>query len=410
MKNSWLGHFSGSMPPHVSSPRNRCGAPQQCGAPQFHSRMKLRQAAGLVLAGSAAATGLALLGAYTHARHYVVRHRKIVLGEAHPCTPGTYYNCATAAARAPVREPIPAEPHIPTGSHRVRIVHFSDFHLRAGNKKLLRFIESLADVQPDMLVFTGDLICQNEAIEPLLRALEPYRGCPGFYVYGSNDYYQPRIKNPAAYLFRNSNEAPRARAQLPLSTHMLTDGLDHLGFINLNNSRAQISVQGITIDAVGVDDPHMNRDRYPERTASLNDSLSAHSSATLYIGLTHAPYTRILNCMSSDGCSMIFAGHTHGGQICLPGYRAIVTNCDLPPHYASGLFPWPENPKNPTQLENLAEPGNPKKLGNPQKPGNSENSVEPISWVNISAGLGTAPFFPFRTWCPPEACILDVML
>ena len=55
------------------------------------------------------------------------------------------------------------------------------------------------------------------------------------------------------------------------------------------------------------------------------------------IGVTHAPYRRVIDAMTYDGHDLIMAGHTHGGQVCVPFYGALVTNCDLDTRRAKGL-------------------------------------------------------------------------
>ena len=53
--------------------------------------------------------------------------------------------------------------------------------------------------------------------------------------------------------------------------------------------------------------------------------------------MTHAPYRRVIDAMAYDGHDLIMAGHTHGGQVCVPFYGALVTNCDLDARRAKGL-------------------------------------------------------------------------
>ena len=87
--------------------------------------------------------------------------------------------------------------------------------------------------------------------------------------------------------------------------------------------------------------------------------------------------------MRADGCELVLAGHTHGGQLCVPFAGALVTNCDLDRSRASGLHGWPG-----------ARPGTP----------GGEESV----WLHVSAGLGTSPYTPVRFACRPEASLLTL--
>ncbi|XCB29233.1 hypothetical protein RQN30_08210 [Arcanobacterium hippocoleae] len=269
------------------------------------------------------------------------------------------------------------------------------------------FLHSLAAQNPDLIVLTGDLISENGAITHLLAALESFRGIPGVYVFGSNDYHAPRPKNPFSYLFKNSNLS-KAKPVRRLETDRLIAGLDNLGFLNLNNAAGSISVGDWDLEFAGVDDPHIGLAKYPRLdfpkssadisqqhldetgvsnaaaesaepagfaeparsagsagsansagfTAPAGSANSANSAGfakpitqtakikntarqRVRIGLTHAPYKDVLDWMQNAGCQIVFAGHTHGGQVCLPGHRALVTNCDIPTSHASGLFSWP---------------------------------------------------------------------
>ena len=82
----------------------------------------------------------------------------------------------------------------------------------------------------------------------------------------------------------------------------------------------------------------------------------------------------MLDRFAADGYQLVMAGHTHGGQLCLPFYGAIVTNCDLDRSRAKGASRWGAN----TQL-------------------------------HVSAGIGTSPFAPVRFCCRPEATLLTLV-
>ena len=79
--------------------------------------------------------------------------------------------------------------------------------------------------------------------------------------------------------------------------------------------------------------------------------------------------------MADDGFDLLFAGHTHGGQVCVPLVGALVTNCDLDRRMAKGLHRWPRSD----------------------------------AWLHVSAGLGTSPTAPVRFACPPEATVLTLI-
>jgi predicted MPP superfamily phosphohydrolase len=91
----------------------------------------------------------------------------------------------------------------------------------------------------------------------------------------------------------------------------------------MTHNRREVEVAGLTIAAAGVDDPHIGRDRYDAIAGRANQA------ANLRLGLTHSPEPRVLDRFAADGYQLVMAGHTHGGQLCLPFYGAIVTNCEL---------------------------------------------------------------------------------
>ncbi|MFC5370882.1 metallophosphoesterase [Arcanobacterium bovis] len=326
------------------------------------------------------------VGSIINAHAYRLRRRSVLLPDG-----STQIATADDEARA-VRESRIA-------SDTLRILHISDVHLMTRQAKRIAFLRDLDVQAPDLIVITGDLISQGSAVDPLIDALSIFKGVPGVFVFGSNDYHAPKLKNPFRYLWRNSSEdsgSKKSGAKEPpasLPTAKLTARLEELGWVNLNNSRTQVSIGTWSIDLVGVDDPHIRRDAFP---AASSDSDTARGRRTIRIGVTHAPYAHVLDTMHDDGCHLIFAGHTHGGQVCLPGHHALVTNCDLPNRYASGLFRWPLEDKAPVR-------------GDGAIIGWNCDEEPQTSLVQVSAGLGTSPFTPFRTFCAPEVIQMDVI-
>lgn len=260
-------------------------------------------------------------------------------------------------------------PILPPGGRPIRVLHLSDIHLVPSQRDKLAWLSSLASVKPDLVINTGDNIAAAASIPLLLEALDPLLDVPGVFVPGSNDYYAPKPANPLRYLAGPSRQDPD-RTQLP--SEQLFGAFESRGWLNLANQGFSRVVQEVRLDLSGTDDPHLGRDEWPGFAG-----VSSVPARALRIGVTHAPYRRVLDAMVRDGADVLFAGHTHGGQICVPFYGALVTNCDLPTWQASGLTSWTAGTR-----------------------------TVPLE---VSAGIGTSPQAPVRFACRPEAVVLDIV-
>jgi predicted MPP superfamily phosphohydrolase len=261
-------------------------------------------------------------------------------------------------------------PVLPPGSAPLRVLHISDAHLTPGRKRLQSWIRSLDDLDPDFVVNTGDSISHPQAIEPLLDALGPLLDRPGVFVLGSNDMYAPEPQNPARYLAGPSSRWNHKRKRGDLPWEKLRDDMTAAGWLDLNNQRGRLTVAGIDIALAGVHDAHLKKDRYDQVAGQ------ADPAAGLRLGVMHSPEPRVLDRFVADGYELLLAGHTHGGQLCLPFYGALVTNCGIDRERVSGLHRYPD--------------------GGP-------------AWLHVSAGLGTSPWAPARFACRPEASLLTLV-
>ena len=294
-------------------------------------------------------------------------------------------------------------PVLPRGSRPLRILQVSDLHFVPGQDRKLRWVRDLARLEPDLVINSGDNLSHMEAVPPVLHALAPLMEFPGVFVLGSNDVYAPYFKNPAKYLSRSYAHNRDDRPLLPVAD--LTAGMRSRGWADLNNARAVVDVGGQPVEFVGVDDPHIQRDRY-EAVAG-----PASSDAALTIGLTHAPYQRVLDAMTADGASLVIAGHTHGGQIALPVMGAIVTNSDLDRRRAKGLSRWwPGAGIHKVERDRASGRDG---ISDAIHPWVSRSSHQPTppdaAWLHVSAGLGTNRFAPVRFACRPEASLLTLV-
>jgi predicted MPP superfamily phosphohydrolase len=238
-----------------------------------------------------------------------------------------------------------------------------------GQQKKQRWLRSLAALEPNLVVNTGDNLSSTASVPAVMEAFSGLLDLPGVFVMGSNDYFGPGLKSPLRYFL------PLDRLKLntgpPLPWPALRDGFVGAGWVDLTNTRADVKVGSSVIAFAGVDDPHL---RYDDLAAV---SGPAAPKADLRIGVTHAPYLRVLDAFTRDGYDAILAGHTHGGQVRIPGYGALVTNCDLEPRRSRGL--------------------------------SRHEADGRRAWLHVSAGCGTSPYAPYRFACYPEATLLTLV-
>lgn len=247
---------------------------------------------------------------------------------------------------------------------RIDVLHISDTHMSAGDRGLRRFLRGLSGAlerAPDLVVATGDLVEGDEGIDPLVASLgDLFPDAARFYVLGSHDYYNARFQSYAKYFAtrgRRAIRAPRA------DTARLEAGLAGAGWTSVINGEALVEVHGIPVRVAGVDDPYLQRHTTSHIAAGAKDGLS--------IGLVHAP--DVVSEWLLAGFDLVAAGHTHGGQVRIPGVGAVVTNSSLPSALGGGL----------------------------QRVGSG--------WLHVSPGLGTGRFAPIRFACRPEVTVLRLV-
>ena len=250
------------------------------------------------------------------------------------------------------------------GAWPIRLLHLSDLHITPNQHQKAAWARALADLRPDLVVNTGDTLAHAKAVPMAVQAFGPLLDVPGAFVFGNNDYYAPRFKSPHRY-FLKSKRLPDAA---PLPWRDLRAAQAERGWIDLSNRRQTIEVRGQRIALAGVDDPHLHRAKY-----ELIEG-RAERDAVVRIGVAHSPEPEILDRFAADGYDLVLAGHTHGGQVRIPGFGALVTNCGIDRSRARGLSRWGAH-----------------------------------TWLNVSAGLGNSPFMPVRFACRPEVTLLTLV-
>ena len=264
-------------------------------------------------------------------------------------------------------------PILPEGADPLRVLHLSDIHMVPSQRKKQEWLRGLGALQPDLVIDTGDNLAHRASVAVVRDSLGSLLDVPGVFVHGSNDYFEPSLRNPFVYLMPDNGKRHINKPQLPWRE--LSAAFTSAGWVDLTNTRAGLSVRDLTFAFAGVDDPHLMYDRLDDVRGP------ADPAADVRLGVAHAPYLRVLDQYAADGYDAVIAGHTHGGQVCLPGGRSIVTNCDLEPARARGLHRHPA-------ASAVGDPGS--------------------TWMHVSAGLGTSPYARIRIACRPEATLLTL--
>ena len=210
-------------------------------------------------------------------------------------------------------------PVLVRGTSPLRVLHLSDLHMLDRQQAKQEWLRDLGRLLPDLVVLTGDVLSAGDAGPSVLRALEPLLDRPGIFVPGNNDYFEPTFKNPIRY-FTGSRNDPKGA---PIDWAGFARELVSAGWQDLTNVRADLKVAGRVIDVRGVDDPYLGRDRLDDVRGP------ADPKADLRLGIAHAPEPRVIDAYTADGVELLLAGHTHGGQVCLPGFGPLVTNCGI---------------------------------------------------------------------------------
>lgn len=296
-------------------------------------------------------------------------------------------------------------PVLAPGSRPLTVLHVSDLHIVPRQRRRIAWVRDLARLRPDFVVNTGDNLSDEHAIPAALEAMEPLMEFPGAFVFGSNDYFFPTLKNPLRYFDDSHAKGTQMRVD-EFDVAQLRDGFAAGGWLDLTHRRERVTVgtgaAATTLELVGVDDPHLGYDDYASVSAP---AASRRGEVAATLGVVHAPYTRVLDAMTADGADGIIAGHTHGGQLCVPGYGALVTNCDLDTSRVKGVSRWwpGASGHDSTRASDTLEARERRRraLASSHAPDNA-------AWMHVSAGLGHNKYTPVRFACRPEATLLTL--
>ena len=304
-----------------------------------------------------------------------------------------------------------------TKSHpEFSVLHLSDFHLRkdAKGEKLFKFIQSLKSITPvpDFILITGDLVEKNENFPFLFKMLEGLNASYGkFAVFGVHDYFNKTPNEFLKNMIKRKNEYKRSNDVSGLVTKLNSIGIRVLRNENTTfrlDKKAALIGQINNVEIIGVEDSIIKRTDVAKAFAGLNNSIDLNNSpkimpaalshsdvigrnkkryeqtfkscnrslhvlnteGTIRIVLTHTPDMDLLVDLSEKNVDVVLCGHTHGGQVRLPGVGALVSGCNIKTKYCSGLFYF-------------------------------NNFI-----LYTTRGLGEGRYSPFRFYCQPEATLI----
>lgn len=247
--------------------------------------------------------------------------------------------------------------HDRVGRRVVRVLHISDLHLRYPESHKIEFLQRITDSEFDLVVLTGDVFEDFSGIEYAGKILARKPKIGSFAVLGNHDYYDYSMFNKTVGRVIRSFREPMQKRDVS----RMISALQNAGFEVLRNESRALPDHKMHI--VGIDYPGIKKDALLSLVQDVPED-------ALVLGLFHLP--RNLNFMSSAGIDIAFGGHTHGGQIRLPGLGAVITDSELPRHEASGLI----------------------------RRGNTA--------FHISRGLGADPRTNFRFMCRPAATVVEI--
>jgi predicted MPP superfamily phosphohydrolase len=195
-------------------------------------------------------------------------------------------------------------PRLPPGLHGLRLLQLSDLHLDLDPALGAAVCRRLDGVDYDLAVITGDFRNTTDAdhgpsVAETLALLAVLRG-PVYAVLGNHDFIE------------------------------IVPPLERAGLRFLLNEVATIEFGGAALHLAGVDDPAFYR---THDLAGVRDAIPDDGFALL---LCHSPET--YREAAGYGFDVMLSGHTHGGQICLPGGHALAKVCDVPRPMQAG--PW----------------------------------------------------------------------
>jgi predicted MPP superfamily phosphohydrolase len=243
--------------------------------------------------------------------------------------------------------------------NKLTILHISDLHLCGPDERKAAFLRYATGFDYDMVVLTGDIFEHEDGVKHAAALLSKKPRLGAYAILGNHDYYAYTTFNRIVGRLIKRYRNPSKRRDVS----SFNTALEENGYTVLRNESVRLSEEKISL--IGVDYPSIDE-------PSLQKLVSKAQPEDLLIALFHMP--KNLEYYVRSNIRLVFGGHTHGGQVRIPGIGAIVTDSEMARHEASGLV-WRGK-----------------------------------TLFHISRGLGQDPFplTNYRFFCPPAATVLEI--
>ena len=262
-----------------------------------------------------------------------------------------------------------AVPDLPPDLDGLKIAFLSDLHVGMMYVPRQAILDALDEFAPDLLVLGGDYAAGKPRVTEAAELVEELAGRqPTAAIVGNTEYY------------------------LPWDLDDLTRRLEAVDGRLLRNQAWQVARGDATIEVVGLDSPtyHMT-----DADAALAD---CDPDVDLRIALVHSPAA--WQDIGRLAAHIALCGHTHGGQVRIPGLEAPVTHPNYPRRLAAGLFRLRTEPR--PWAERLASHWDILRNAGPIRADASEGTL-----MYVSRGVGvSAP--QVRLMCPPELVQIEI--
>ncbi len=217
---------------------------------------------------------------------------------------GLYRRGLGNAENVRLRENTIVSARLPRAFDGYTILHLSDLHVDMCPQAMARVRALVADLSYDLCVLTGD-----------------YRGA-------THGPHEAALAGMAE--LRDVLRAPILAVLGNHDTIMMTLRLEQMGMRVLLNERETLWREGACLHVAGVDDAHYFR------VDNIEKAGEGIPQGEFSILLSHTP--EIFRQAAHAGFDILLAGHTHGGQICLPGGVALTLDSALPRAYGAGAW------------------------------------------------------------------------